>query len=866
MKKTRAQSLENRTAWRWALLVLIVGLLFSTWIAISIQRSELEKFQNRVDQSAERFLTHLRTRLDNYGPSLAAARALFVGAERSQITVRSFQGFSESLQLLEEMHAPPGLGYAARIPEDQFNAYQNRLRASPNPRYQISNAAPGQAERLIIELFEPEFINGRYLGVDLSATPRTRQAAMLAAARNQAVMSEPEIQEGNATPGIWSTIFMPVFPPNLVVATSEQRQAGFTGLVFIPINLGPMLDELTLDAAGLQISLQASQANKPFFTTPRIYPVNSRTKPYRGDFNIYGNQWSVHIAADTSIGFELYTAQTVTPVLGSVLSSLLASYLLGFGLTTIARRRQAGLLQARLAAIVQSVDECIIGEDLNGRITSWNESAETLFGRREDEVLGLQASEIMALEVRAARNDKASDIAGLASARAPQACTRTNADGARQSLLMSVSQIHDDRDQLVGYARVIRDVTQQNLLEAELLESQKLQAVGLLSGGLAHDFNNLLGIVVGNLDELEKRINPSEPGAKPYLAAAQDAAARGSQVAQSLLGIARQQPMDISTRDVNEQLTELRPLLQSSVGSKIALSLQLHQRPLLVRLDISQFSNAILNLIMNARDALAEKSGDKSIIVSTALVSAQVSSAIPDLSAQEHALVSVADNGIGMSDEVRRRAFEPFYTTKKIGEGTGLGLPMVRGFVQQLGGTVTLTNSPGTGLIVNLYLPLQSSPQQSEQDEGTTQSPSPALAAASAPAPESNTTSQKIVLLVDDEVELIQLASQWFTELGYRVFTASSPKEAKYLLGLEKINLLFTDVVMPGAESGIDLANWARLRDPKLRILFASGYAPGLAQDSAMLGPLLQKPYRKKDLVRLLANWPAAHPPKGSSS
>ena len=866
MNAKPSRHFENQLAWAWALLVLVSGLLISTTLYLGLQKRQLEAFQNRIDESAAQFIEQLRARLDNYGPALVAARALFVSAERSQITARSFQDFSESLQTLEEMHAPGGLGYAARIPADRFKAYAERLRSAPTGRYQVQSTPSGTQDRLIIEFFEPEFINARYLGVDLASKEQAKQAALLAIARDQAVMSEPEVQLDTATPGIWTNILLPVFPRASILTTSDQRLAAYTGLVFVTINLEPILDELTQEASGLQISLKASKAREPFFTTPTIYPTSDLAKPFRGDFNIYGSQWSIRIAADTSLTYQPSALETWSPVLGAALSSLLASYLVGVGISNISRKRQAALVQARLAAIVESVDECIISEDLKGNITSWNGSAQTLFGRRGDEVLGHQAIKIMDLEFRAAGDEDAVVAASLAGRGGPQSCTRTKADGSRQSLLMSVSEIHDDLDQLVGYARVIRDVTQQELLEAELRESQKMQAVGLLTGGLAHDFNNLLGIVVGNLDELEKRVGQSESGVKLHLAAAQDAAARGSQVAQSLLGIARQQNLDITTRDINKLLKELLPLLESSIGATVTLQLQLIDTPLEARLDVSRFSNAVLNLVINARDAVNDGTGPKAITVRTAVVSGQSSSLVTGLEKREHALVSVEDTGIGMTAEVRRRAFEPFYTTKKVGEGTGLGLPTVLGFAQQLGGTVTLNNTSGSGLVVNLYLPLQAPSQNNESETKTV--PSPGNMARSAPptAVGSPPFAHESVLIVDDEIELVQLAGRWFEELGYKVRTANSPKEAKYMLGLERINLLFTDVLMPGSESGVDLAYWARKRHPDIRILFASGYAPELAESSAMLGPLLQKPYRKKDLASLLANWPAAHLPKGSSS
>lgn len=855
MKKQIATLIENRIALTWAMLVLLVGLVSCVALYIGLKERQINSFQSRVNDSAQRYVQSVQARLDNFGPSLAAARALFVGADRQQITLESFHNFNESLNLIEELHAPGGLGYAARVLNDQRKRYAEHIRATRSAQFPL--AAPPQSPRdmLIIEFFEPEYLNARYLGQDLAANPKTFEAARNSVIRNQPVMSEPEVQTQTATPGIWSTLFMPVFNSVAALGTSEQRLSSYNGLVFVPINLEPVLEELALEAAGLQIQISATKPEKTFFSTVKLRPASALVRPYSGELNIYGNQWSFQVAADQSLEASLSDFDIWVPIGGAGLSTLLGAIGIGTLITSFARRRQAATARARLAAIVESVDDCIIGEDLNRRITSWNSSASKLFDLAEDDVMGKPFNQVIHLEAKIPATDKAASTANETTHKQAEAYTRIGPAGSRQSLLMGVSEVYDDKGILQGYARVIRDVTQQLIMETELRESQKMQAIGLLSGGLAHDFNNLLGIVLGNLDELQSRIEQTGLDAGHHLRAAQDAATRGSQVARSLLSVARQQSTDVALRDINEVLLELMPLLKSSAGASVTLLSQLSARPLVAVLDVSRFSNAILNLVINARDALVAAGGEKVITVRTSLLSAQDSAKVVGLRGSSHAVISVTDSGPGMTEAVRQRAFEPFFTTKQVGQGTGLGLPMVFGFAQQLGGKVTLENQMNSGLIASLYLPLNQHDRSAPRDmEASSERGAQAATDHTDVVVTAANSQNQTVLVVDDEIELLQLARQWIKDLGYRVFRASSPEEARSVMNSEKIDILFTDVVMPGTESGIDLANWARDRYPDTRILIASGYASDLKDGVEPPGPLIHKPYRKQELARFFQN------------
>ena len=255
-------------------------------------------------------------------------------------------------------------------------------------------------------------------------------------------------------------------------------------------------------------------------------------------------------------------------------------------------------------------------------------------------------------------------------------------------------------------------------------QSQKLEAIGQLTGGLAHDFNNLLGVVVGNLDLMGEGL-PQDERFRRCHRSALEAALRGAEVTRSLLAVARRQPLKVEEHDLNGLVAEMLPLVRSSVGSAVTVRSQLWAGELRARVDAAGLSNALLNLVINARDAMKEQPGEKRLVLRTRLQRLE-EGVDEQLKAGHYAVVEVEDSGPGMSKEVGERAFEPFFTTKEVGKGTGLGLSMVRGFAEQLGGTVRLESVLGQGTTVRLYLPMAASQMEALALTGDLQVPPPA--------------------------------------------------------------------------------------------------------------------------------------------
>jgi signal transduction histidine kinase/CheY-like chemotaxis protein len=375
--------------------------------------------------------------------------------------------------------------------------------------------------------------------------------------------------------------------------------------------------------------------------------------------------------------------------------------------------------------------------------------------------------------------------------------------------------------------------------ERRLAQAQKMEAVGQLTGGIAHDFNNLLLVIAGNLELLETRIDGDDAGA--LLKEAQNAAALGSQLTEQLLTFVRQRQLDPHVVRLNDLVIGVAGMLRRTLGEQISLSTSLAPDLWETCADACQLQSAVVNLAVNARDAMP-KGGRLIVETRNMTVEADQCGADPGLKCGDYVQLSVSDSGMGMPAEVRDRAFEPFFTTKEKGRGTGLGLAMIYGFVKQLGGHVTIYSEVGQGTTVNLYLPRAGAPAVERHA-------SPSMA-----APESRL--RRVILLVEDDERVRQLTVTRLKMIGHDVIEARDGFEALNLLQSgAHVDLVFTDMVMPGGLSGRDVAHKARNLKPGIKVLLTTGYAEELAnvddleQESLKV---LRKPYRQAELAMVL--------------
>jgi signal transduction histidine kinase/ActR/RegA family two-component response regulator len=408
-----------------------------------------------------------------------------------------------------------------------------------------------------------------------------------------------------------------------------------------------------------------------------------------------------------------------------------------------------------------------------------------------------------------------------------------------------------------GDARVLfskRDVTEQRLSEEALRQSQKMEAVGQLTGGLAHDFNNLLSGISGNLELLQMRVVQGRINdLERYIAAAQGASKRAAALTHRLLAFTRRQTLDPKPTDLNRLVAGMEELVRRTMGPQIEVEVVGAAGLWMTLVDPNQLENALLNLCINARDAMPD--GGRLTVESANKWLDAPAARERELPPGQYVSLCVSDTGTGMTPEVARRAFEPFYTTKPIGMGTGLGLSMIYGFVQQSGGQARINSEAGQGTAVCLYLPRhQGSADAEDQAEK-----------AVAPRAEQGET----VLVVDDEPTVRMLVTEVLTDLGYIAIEAvDGPAGLQVLRSNARIDLLVTDVGLPGGMNGRQVADAARVVRPRLKVLFITGYAENAVLSHGHLDPgmhVLTKPFAMEVLASRIRELIADTQEKGAS-
>jgi PAS domain S-box-containing protein len=466
------------------------------------------------------------------------------------------------------------------------------------------------------------------------------------------------------------------------------------------------------------------------------------------------------------------------------------------------------------------VDYALYLIDPEGRVTTWNAGAERIKGYTAEEVVGRHFSVFYTPEDREAGEPAYALETARRTGRFEKEGWRVRKDGSRFLGNVVLDAIRDDEGRLIGFAKITRDITEQRRAQRELedtraalVQAQKMEMVGQLTGGLAHDFNNMLAGIIGALNLMQRRIAAGrydEVG--KYVEAAVTSAHRAASLTSRLLAFGRRQSLDIKPVDVAAAVSSMEILLARSIGENVRLTMKLG--PAVAMTDANQLEAAILNLAVNARDAMPD--GGELVIEAGAAEDGFVT-------------VVVRDTGHGMAPDVLEKVFEPFFTTKPIGQGTGLGLSMVHGFVNQSGGSIAIASKPGEGATVTIRLP--------PADRGPPKVEHGARHVAEG-AGES-------VLVVEDDPQVRMLVLEVLNELGYRTLEAGDAPQALAQLENEHVDLLISDVGLPGL-NGRQLAEMARSRAPGLRVLFMTGYAEHAKVRSSFLDAgmdLITKPF-----------------------
>lgn len=508
--------------------------------------------------------------------------------------------------------------------------------------------------------------------------------------------------------------------------------------------------------------------------------------------------------------------------------------------------------QQRIRVILDHSHDAFVAVDAEGVVTDWNAKAASMFGWSATEAIGTQLQELI---IPAA--ERGAPGRGFAH-------FWQSSDGALTRKVMEATAMHRNGRTIPvelavaglstsdGYAAsaFIRDISERKaaeLLEVErgraldearaaLQHAQKLEAVGKLTGGIAHDFNNVLHVISGNVQLLQLLCKGDERLQK-RLSSMQSAVDRGAKLSSQLLAFARRQPLQPLVVDLTRVMVNMDDLLRRALGESVQLALRADDQLWNTLVDPGQLENVILNLAINARDAMPD-GGAITIAMENSIVAADGPDSVPDLPAGQYVRLTVSDTGTGMSAEVRALAFEPFFTTKPVGKGTGLGLSMAYGFVKQSGGHIQLLSVPGSGTSVMIYLP------RSERDESK----------AEAAIVSDLVGGGETILVVEDDDDVRATAISLLQELGYTVLHAHDGQSALALIerGVH-VDLVFTDVVMPGPVSSTTLTERARALIPGVRVLYTSGYTRNALTTDGRLDTgvqLLSKPYRREELAR----------------
>jgi PAS domain S-box-containing protein len=864
----RSHGTSKLGLWFPAALILTIGIAGSLAAFWLIRQGEYAAAVERFALRADWRTADLENKINSDVLPIAGIAAHLATVD--PLTPAGFASAVTARYAYAPERRPLVVSWVARVPGEERARFEASVRAAGIPDFAIRNiVTEGGQERFVPaparDVYYPVHLGmgfegvPRPLGVDFAADG-ARRAAIERALDSGEPRSLIFVPRERAAPlaDLGISMYVPVYAGGGIPATAPERRARARGVIggtfLVERILGRAIDDTPAMLERLLV-----YADPPSASGARAF---AEFAPGAGEFRV--RRESVDLAAlpglrlDRAIDVvgtpwylvfnfapELITAQRSWAPWTWLAFGLIATALLALAMFLARRRtevmallasrtaadlaeRDRGLRQAnsQIAAIVAASPVAIVSLDGAGRVTSWNPAAERITGYEASETVGNVPPVLEAPEASA----QAGSGGTLAKGK--------HRDGSEIELLMSSAPIVGDGGE-AGRIVVAVDVTDRNRLDRQLHQLQKMETIGQLTGGLAHDFNNLLGIIIGNLDLLAERLANDREGSE-LAQAALSAGLRGADLNRALLAFSRRQPLQPRTVDVNEAVRGMSALLRRTLGEQIEVRLQQAHDLANALVDPAQLEAALLNLSVNARDAMP-KGGALTIETANAHLDESYVAANADALAGDYVCVSVTDTGTGMAPEVVARAFEPFFTTKDVGKGTGLGLSMVYGFIKQSGGHAKIYSELGHGTTVRLYLPRAAA--ASARLDGA------------AVAREAVPSGRETILVVEDNEQLRAVAVRLLDELGYRIREVRNGHEALALLRAtpDKVDLLFSDIVMPGGLDGRTLASEAVKLRPGLKVLLTSGFTEASGIAEGVLGAAVSfvaKPYRRHELAR----------------
>lgn len=497
--------------------------------------------------------------------------------------------------------------------------------------------------------------------------------------------------------------------------------------------------------------------------------------------------------------------------------------------------------EKQFRTLVESAPDAVLISNSGGKILLVNKQAEILFGLTRKDLMRRTLEEVIPninlkqLEQKVTGTDGGSIEKNLFST--------TVEDNEGQEKPVEVAISTSKAEEGVALTCLIRDVSDRMKLESLVRQTQKMDAIGKLTGGMAHDFNNLLGVVMGNVDLAARKLEEDSPLRK-RLDTIRKASESGADLTKRMLAVARRQPLQPKATNINRIIEEMSDILPRTLGPDVEIRYSVRENIPAVLIDKSGLENVILNLAINSRDAMPNGGEFKICTDIVHLTESNPFVKQDDVSPGTYVLISFTDEGEGMPEDVLQRVFEPFFSTKERGKGTGLGLAMSYGFVKQSGGSIQIFSEVGKGTKLDILLPV------SEEEEVVTSKESTQIESVL-----SGNNSEK-VLVVDDEPELLEVTKTFMEDMGFDVISATNGKEGiTALRNNPDTNLLFTDIVMPGGINGVKLAKTAREEVPDIKVLYMSGFPSGVIADRSGVeldAPLITKPYSMKELASAL--------------